>query len=207
MEKAKFFLFSFLILSSINLHAQFLSAYGLTLGGTRSTQIWNDKIIDHTDKMKFRSGINGSLFLEFFRNSSIRWISEIQYNQKGAKLPNEDGSIDKSRTSYLCFNNFLKYLMEGYAYSPYILIGPRLEYLVADNGPVPFGLLHVTGSMGLGTEFNFKDPWIWFSEFHFNPGISKSYKSDPLEIKNRAYELRVGFKYNLGSMKNFDLCP
>lgn len=197
----------FFFLAVFNLKAQFLSGYGITLGGTRATQIWHTISSDQTDKMNYRYGINGSLFLEMFSDPNLKWISEFQFNQKGAKeIPFNDATL-KSRTNYICFNNFLKYRLEGYDFSPYLLAGPRLEYLLSSNGPLDYSKFHAGISFGIGSEFNFKDPWILFTEFHVNPDLNKSFKNDLLEVKNRSFELRIGVKYNLLSDKDFDACP
>ena len=205
--KRKITLSIVLLLFFFKVKAQFLSGYGISIGGTRSTQLWNTNTSDKTDMMKYRFGLNGSVFLEMLSDPNIKWISEFQFNQKGAKEIPYNSEILSSRTNYISFNNFLKYRLEGYDFSPYVLAGPRLEYLLNANGPLDYSKFHAGISFGLGSEFNFKDPWILFTEFHFNPDIGKSFHSEVLDVKNRAYELRVGVKYNLLNDKDFDVCP
>lgn len=195
------------LLLAYHAKAQFLSGYGISIGGTRATQFWNTNASDKTDKMKYRFGLNGSIFLEMLSDPNIKWITEFQFNQKGAKDIPYNQEILNSRTNYISFNNFLKYRLEGYDFSPYFLAGPRLEYLLSSNGPLDYSRFHAGISIGLGSEFNFKDPWILFTEFHFNPDLGKSFNSETLHVKNRAFELRVGVKYNLLSDKDFDACP
>jgi len=192
---------------STSLNAQFLSGYGFTAGGTGATEVFDFENSTKGLKMKHRYGFNASVFLEFFSHPNMKWLSELQFNQKGARDILFQGNLQDSRTNYLCFNNFLKYRIEGYDFSPYVLAGPRLEYLVGKSGPYNYNKLHYSVSVGLGSEFNFKDPWIYFVEFHYNPDVSKSYSDKEVKIVNRAVELRLGIKYNLLSQKDFDACP
>ena len=181
--------------------------WGITIGGTRATQKWYYQLPDVTEKMKYRNGFNGSLFGEFLTHDIFSWISELQYNQKGAKVTFLDGIPFNSRTNYLSFNNFLKMRAEGYDINLYFLAGPRIEYLLSTNGPINFNKLHFSASAGVGCDFNFLDPWILFTELHYNPDITKSYKSSGIGIRNTAWELKIGIKRNLNSSRKFEECP
>ena len=185
----------------------FVVGYGVTIGGTRATQKWDYQLQDVSEKMKYRNGFNGSIFGEFLSHDIFSWISELQYNQKGAKVTFLDSTQFKSRTNYLSFNNFLKMRSEGYDINLYFLFGPRIEYLVSSNGPVNFNKLHLSASAGVGCDFNFLDPWILFTELHYNPDITKSYSSPGIDIKNRAWELKIGIKRNLKSSRHLEECP
>lgn len=145
-----FFALALLVISDGN--AQFVQGYGFTIGLTRATQKWNYP--DASEKMKFRNGFNTSIFGEFLSHDIYSWISELQYNQKGAKITDTGF---KSRTNYISWNNFLKMRSEGYDMNLYFLLGPRVEYLFSGNSP-GFNMLHFSASAGIGAEFNYIDP-------------------------------------------------
>ncbi len=184
--------------------AQGIQGVGITIGGTRSNQKWNYQVPDIKVKQKYINGFNGSFFLEYLNNDYIRLITEIQFNQKGTKDNQVTNKGAKYRLNYFSFNNFLKIRQEGYDYTPYFLIGPRLEYLFTSNHILPMRPLHVSMSMGAGCEFMFWSPWVPFIELNFNPDLMKAYTVPTLDIKNKAFELRAGFKYVIGPAHN---CP
>lgn len=185
------------ILNTTISNAQFVKAWGLTIGGTRSNQIWNYDSLDNNLRKKAMYGFNASALVEWLNHDYLRIISEIQYNQKGAKenLAPNDGA--KYRTNYVAFNNFLKIRQELYDFTPYFLIGPRLEYLL--NAPLPSPKkFHLSASAGIGIEFLHKRPWVFFTEYHINPGVMKSFATpNYLGIRNTAMELRIGIKREL----------
>jgi len=197
---------------------QALNSYGFTIGLTRSTEKWDST--DYSQKMKFRSGFNGSFFLEYYYHNRFTWRTELEYNLKGAKLLDSNTVVGKSRTKYVCWNNYLRIRHEMYDYTPYILIGPRVEYLLAAIGtpanlpPKNYedynGILkqfHFSAAVGGGCEYNIYDPWILFAELYYNPDVTNSYTQNNFHIKNRAWELKVGIKKKLNSMRDFEKCP
>ncbi|HET6245697.1 MAG: outer membrane beta-barrel protein [Bacteroidetes bacterium] len=189
--------------------AQFLHAYGATLGITRATEIGWLSASDTPQKMKYRTGFNGSLFLEFFNHDVFTWVMEAQYNQKGVRMLDEFGNVDfKHRTNYGSFNNFLKARAEGIDINLYVLAGPRIEYLISQNSTLPFNQLHFSISGGVGCDFNYWEPIIFFTEVHFNPDITPSANVGRGQtIRNRALELRIGIKKKIQSGRNRDVCP
>jgi len=192
----------FLFILELSVQAQFVQGYGITAGGTLSNQIWKFDSLDLKIKQKYKLGWNVSVFGEFFDHEYYRWISEFQYNRKGGieKYPVPDR---KDKDNYLCWNNFLKLRQELYDVTPYLLLGPRVEYLLSTN-QVGMRKLHLSASAGIGMEFLYKDPYIFFAEFHYNPDVMQAYKSPFLKIRNNAYELRIGLKFHI---KGKSFCP
>lgn len=192
------------LLLALTSKAQFINGFGLTAGGTYARQIWEYTDTDMKLKKKYLFGLNGSAFLEFFQHDYIRWVSEIQFNQKGTteRISTPEGDKKyKNRTNYLCWNNFLKIRYEMYRIIPYILAGPRVEYLISKKPQVyhpiinDFKKLHFSWSVGAGVEFVSFGPVKFFTEAHYNPDFTDAYKLDPLKIRNQAWELRIGLKY------------
>ena len=155
-------------------------------------------------------GFNGSLRGEFINNENIRWVTEFQFNQKGCK-DKTDSATYKDKLNYLCWNNFLKLQVETYPGFPYILFGPRLEYLLTQATKSPaitgaFQKFNFSWSVGAGFEKIVYSYFKPFLELHYNPDFSfyDAYKTNPLKIHNRAWELRIGIIYRPGGHAS---CP
>ncbi|MDQ3192619.1 MAG: hypothetical protein M3Q58_13585 [Bacteroidota bacterium] len=204
----KYILVLFLFIAVSESQAQFLHSYGATIGLTRATQKGWLSPLDTPQNMKYRTGFNGSLFLEFFNHDVFTWVMEAQYNQKGARWVNEfDDVVFKHRTNYGSFNNFLKARAEGIDINLYVLAGPRIEYLISQNAPLAFNQLHFSVSGGVGCDFNYWDPIILFTEVHYNPDLTTAANLGRETIRNRAFELRIGIKKKVGGGRYRDDCP
>ena len=204
MKKHLLVLILFLGFLSFESHSQFLHAYGATIGVTRAKQIWTIKPFNYHET-HYRTGFNGSLFLEFFNHDVFTWVMEAQFNQKGTRFTDADNVLlSKSRANYACFNNFLKARTEGIDINLYILGGPRIEYLISGNGPLPYNQLHFSVSGGLGCDFNYLEPIILFTELHYNPDITHSVAES---MKHRAFELKIGIKKKINTARFNDPCP
>lgn len=194
------------VLYSIQANAQFLNAFGITIGGSASKQNFYFYTPDETKvKKNFIYGFNGSVLAELFSHDYVRWVSEFQYNQKGSKdkQPNENF---KNKLSYISWNNYLKIRVELFSFIPYVLVGPRLEYKLTQKTTSPpiissFAPLHVSAAFGVGAELVSYGNIKFFAEAYYNPDYKKydvmmGYVTKPLlNVQNVNYELRVGLKY------------
>jgi hypothetical protein len=201
----KFILITLLGLISFLGNAQFLNSIGITAGVSYSNEKFMFRDPSEVLKKKYRFGGNGSIFAEFFSHDYVRWVSEIQYNQKGCKDKRAD-TIYKNRLHYICWNNYLKLRYEMYRIVPYILIGPRLEYNLKQQIQSPevttsFLKLHVTPAVGAGIEFVSYGQIKFFVEGFYNPDhpLQDAYILPELHIRNINLELRVGLKYEFMS--------
>lgn len=183
------------------------------MGGTKAKQKWFLKMPDaSTEVVKKKNvlGFNGSLRAEFIDSDVVRWVTEFQFNQKGCK-DKTDSATYKNRLNYICWNNFLKMQFETFDGYPYVLLGPRVEYTFSQavNSPAVTGnfkKFNFSWSAGVGFEkivySNFKP----FVELHYNPDtfFYYAYETAPLDIRNRAWELRIGLIFRPGGG---DDCP
>lgn len=179
--------------------AQFVNSIGLTVGVSAGNEKFFYREPASIVRKKYIVGFNASLFLECFQHDHFRWVTEIQYNQKG--------SIDKrgdykypNQLQYLSWNNYLKVRYEMYSIIPYILVGPRLEYNLVQSTTSPdvvskFMPLHLSAAVGGGVEFVSYYPFKFFVEGFYNPDIMPAYITPNLHIWNKNFELRVGVKY------------
>lgn len=208
-----FFLFANCMLPTANCFGQFFQGIGLTAGVTKAKQKWFVEMPDastSTIKKNNIIGFNGSLRAEFINSEYIRWVTEFQFNQKGCK-DKTDSATFRNRLNYICWNNFLKFQFETYPGYPYLLMGPRVEYTLTQATKSPtitgdFNKLNFSWSVGVGFEkivYGYFKPFI---EIHYNPDTPfyYAYESPPLDIRNRAWELRIGLIYRPAG---HDDCP
>jgi hypothetical protein len=144
------------------------------------------------------------LFLELSGRDDIRWQTELEYANKGAREMDQDpvtqvrtGAYVPNKYTYIQWNNYAKF------YNPignahwYIMPGVRLEYLFKKSTPafLPFSgqfpTFWFSGDVGLGYEFPLFKKYSAFIEYHWNPDVI-SHKHDNTKIRNRTFELRVG---------------
>ncbi|MBI3512079.1 MAG: hypothetical protein HY064_15585 [Bacteroidetes bacterium] len=188
------------------IQAQFFQGWGIMAGGTLGRQKW--KWVDPAakDKSKYLLRYNGEVFAEFFDNPTYRWVTELQYNVKGAKWKSIPGSSGGSTTlteqnQYIAWNNYLMIRQELVSIIPYAKVGPRLEYVF--SSPQSFSKIHVCPAAGVGVEFVAFGPVALITEAWWVPDVLHSYKDSNLTIKQHCWELRVGIKFSPGG----ESCP
>jgi hypothetical protein len=182
--------------------AQFVNSIGVTVGVGAGNQkfYFHDPV--SISRKKYIVGFNASVFGEFFSHDNLRWVTEIQYDQKGSIDKQPEGNYGNS-LQYLSWNNYLKIRYEMYSIIPYIMVGPKLEYRLsqAESSPAaqgPFLPLHVSGAFGGGLEFVSYSNFKFLVEAFYNPDLMPAYISSPVHVKNKNIELRVGVKYEFG---------
>ncbi len=190
-------------LVSIHLHAQFIKGFGATAGATFSKHRWLQTNPEANFKKNYKAGGNGSLFVEYIDHKYYRMITELQYNMKGAIENLDTLKGFKYKANYISLNNFFKIRQELYDVTPYALAGPRVEYLLNSNVP-EMRKLHLTASAGIGMEFLYTRPWILFAEVQYNPDAMSARNANDLKIRQNAWEIRVGVKYERKKKAN---CP
>jgi hypothetical protein len=196
--------FILLFAFSFSAKSQFLHSYGATIGVNRSSEFLESGDPDWDGLMKFRTGLNGSLFLEFFNHRVFTWVMEGQFSRMGSNYVNAAGEkYFKSRLDYLSFNNFLKARTEGIDNNLYVLAGPRVQYLAASNSNIYKNLAFAV-SGGIGMDFNFFEPVILFSELQYIHGFLNN-SGIGFPINNRGFELRFGIKKRI--FKGSGYCP
>ena len=205
--------------------AQLISGVGISGGITYAKEKLNYTYTGLIGKPGYVPGINGDFFVEFFQNDYVRFVSELQFNQKGTieHRSSHAGlqylSDVKDRLNYLSFNNYLKIRYELLTIIPYFLVGPRVEYLLSSNrqistdhihfnDPAPlkdFKQIHFSIAVGGGIELVSYSEFKFFTEFYYNPDISFARLNDNYTITNTSFELRIGLKYTVEKAKQ--TCP
>ena len=202
----KIILFSATLLFFVQAKAQLLNSIGITAGVSAGNQkfYFYDPIA--ISRKKYIVGFNASVFGEFFSHDYARWVTEIQYDQKGSIDKQPDGNNYPNHLSYLSWNNYLKLRYEMYSIIPYVMIGPKLEYTLAQGttSPAitrPFLKVHVSGAFGGGVEFVSFTNFKFLVEAFYNPDMMPAYVRSGMHAKNKNIELRVGLKYEFGGQK------
>jgi hypothetical protein len=201
----KLILFAIIILSALQSNAQFLNGIGVTIGGTAANEKFKFREPISISRKNYIFGFNASVFLECLSHDNVRWITEIQYNQKGSIDKQPEASY-ANQLQYLCWNNYLKFRYEMYRIIPYVMVGPRLEYALAQGTSSPvitgsFLPFHVSAAVGGGLEFVSYTNFKFFVEGFYNPDIMPAYIDPLLHINNKAFELRIGLKYEFAGRK------
>ena len=208
-----FFLFAHCLLPTACCFGQFFQGIGITAGVTKAKQKWFLTYPDASKeiiKKKNIIGFNGSLRAEFINSDYIRWVTEFQFNQKGCR-DKTDTATFRNRLNYISWNNFLKLQYETFDGFPYLLLGPRVEYTFTQATKSPaitgaFNKFNFSWGAAIGFEkivYSYFKPFI---ELHYNPDTPfyYAYNTNPLDIRNRAWELRIGIIYRPGG---HDSCP
>jgi hypothetical protein len=198
--KKKIFVLCFTFSLSL-LHAQFFQGWGFMLGGTAGNQNWKYHNPASKLKLNYLLRYNAEIFGEFGSHATFRWVSEIQYNVKGAKKDSSETAI-KYANQYFAWNNYLMIRKEMISIIPYLKIGPRCEYVF--NSSQDFNKFHFTPSLGAGIEFVAFGPVKFITEAWWVPDATKSFSSNIMDIKQHAWELRIGLKFAVTSGES---CP
>ena len=201
---------SFLIivtLISFQVSSQTLNSIAITAGVTFANQkfLFKDPIALSNKRYVF--GYNASFFGEFFTQDYVRWVTEIQYYQKGSVDKQPEANYP-NQLQYLSWNNYIKIRYELYSVIPYVLLGPRLEYNLVQSTSSPvivqhFLPIHVSPAVGAGVEFVNYYNIKFFIEAFYNPDILPlpAYITPGLDVLNKDFELRVGLKYEFAKRK------
>lgn len=201
----KIFLFFITILFVVQTKGQFLNSIGITAGVSAGNQKFYFYDPTSISRKNYIVGFNASLFAEFFSHDYARWVTEIQYDQKGSidKQPNQNYP---NHLQYLSWNNYLKLRYEMYSIIPYIMVGPKLEYNLVQGTTSPditskFLPVHVSGAFGGGLEFVSFTNFKFLVEAFYNPDMMPAYVRPEMHAKNKNIELRIGLKYEFGGQK------
>jgi opacity protein-like surface antigen len=197
--------FAIILTIAFQCKAQFVNSIGLTAGVSAGNQKFFFKDPVAISKKKYTVGFNASFFAEFFSHDYARWVSEIQYNQKGSidKQPEQNYP---NKLQYLSWNNYLKLRYEMYSIIPYVLVGPRLDYMLTQSITSPeivssFSKLNLSAGLGGGVEFISYSNFKFLVEAFYNPDILPAYVTPDLHVKNKNIELRIGLKYEFAGTK------
>ena len=130
--------FSFVIIFSIAIqcNAQFVNSIAVTAGVSAGNQKFFFSDPTAISRKKYIIGFNASVFCEFLSHDYVRWVSEIQFNQKGSRDKQSQDTY-RNKLQYFSWNNYLKLRYEMTSIIPYVLVGPRLDYRFTQSTASP----------------------------------------------------------------------
>lgn len=199
-----------IILASTFTQAQFIKGYGFKVGAVSATQTWDFNINIKPD-IERRWGIDAGVFIEFVDLPYVSLLGELHYIQKGytekfiettPTYPEGTGRYItiKPRVDYLSLPLLAKIRYDIGTVSPYILIGPRFDFLIGNDPQYVGSILDkfkkndMGISAGVGIEIPTSAIQAVLFEFKYSPTFNKSYNNNILTIKNQSVELLVGIK-------------
>jgi hypothetical protein len=198
MMKVKYLVLTSILLFPLILNAQLISELGI-LGGYTSSNINVDQFDDFS---KRRSGFTVGVFSDVLNNPIFSIAVQIQYTQKGFIMENietdEQGNYIQTaeanfRLHYISMPIMAKIKYSTAVISPYLLGGPRLDYLIGRKNGV-FKALFTNVSY----ESNFANN---FSNFVFGGTVGAGIKLPPISKLNLAFEFAYNFDFTDSSSK------
>jgi hypothetical protein len=227
-----FLILGFLIVNlSIQAQYNFLQGIGAFVGETSSRDRYkNGYPLDFKDDPTFlhaqppshnsteRESWSVGIYAEMLKGGDWRWVSEIDYCNKGAREEDEllnpiTNQTTSATNKYgnLQWNNYLKRWIDlGFRFKTYAMLGVRAEYSMIRSTPaysyIAGNARKITASpdVGIGAEFHLKGHWNLFVEEHYNPDVLSVYNKNKVTLWNRTWETRVGiiyrFKSGIGSV-------
>jgi hypothetical protein len=213
---------SFLLLSVFSqAQYRFIQGIGAFIGETSSRDRYvngypqdfqSDPLFLHAKPPSHKSAelenFSVGIFLEMLRSAKWRWVTEIDFCNKGA-VENEllnpitnAKRISANHYANLQWNNYLKRWVDlGIKPRTYIMVGIRLEDNLARSTPAysyvsgAISKIQVSADVGVGMEFHLRGPWNLFVEEHYNPDIIPLYAKNKVVMANRTWETRIGIVY------------
>lgn len=210
----------FLIASS---EAQIVKQYGFKIGASSSYQTATTFINNENSTSDSRVGFDAGVFIELFKNKNINSLAELHFIQKGMKfvisenynLPEKTGETEYTTINYLSFPLLLKLGFPTKILSPYLLAGPRVDYMLSYNENILNGyyksvkkvnwgltlgigiLKKLTKKSSLLAEFRYCKDFTSFpnTEFHVGPQLFNYGNEVGLNIKNSSFEFLIGLGF------------
>jgi hypothetical protein len=199
--------------------SQIVDRYGINIGASYSTQIWDYKLISFDTDNDYKVGPMAFIQAEKDFGKILAIRTEIGYIQKGFKsqleLTFEDEATavtinDNVILHDLALNVGLKIKPLKVDYSPYFLVGFRGDYMIAyrdieieeqssglkfnmyESTIKEFNKFNVGGLIGLGIAIK----ELLYLEVEYNPNITRNLNDKSLSIKDNCWGVKLGLNIN-----------
>jgi hypothetical protein len=197
--------------------SQIIDRYGINIGTSYSTQVWDYKLVPIDSDYEYKFGFMAFLQAEKDFGNLLALRTELGYIQKGFKNNIEllfvDGTSVRANNDNvilhdLALNLGLKIRPVKADYTPYLLVGLRSDYLISYKDIVievqeiefnmfestieDFNKFNLGGLIGLGIEI--KD--LIYCEIEYNPNITKNFEDTGLSIKDNCWGAKIGLNIN-----------
>ena len=186
--------------------AQLLRAIGVKVGGVAANQTW-DRASPFSDfDTDTRWGVDAGAFVEWLSIPLVSVSTEVHFVQKGMKFrtpitteqqPEGTGEfvVLSPRLDYLSFPALVKLRVDLTGFSPYLLLGPRVDILLGSKadgfGAVidKFKTSEFGGTIGVGFELTQLLDVRMGAEFRYSPSFQDGFSSQFAEVRNRSLEI------------------
>lgn len=218
MKRILITIFSLLTVTLVS--GQVIQSFGIKSGLSIANQTWYYKSLNLTLKKHYRQGFYSVVTLDFLQSKYFNITTDIGYCQKGNRekianttvnMPEGDGTYKNYDTkfNYFTFSPLLKVKYQTTHWTPYALMGFRLDYQLSYQSDfylqaidsnfhkTIFGL-----SSGAGLEYKIKNVGI-NTEFQYHYDLTKlmdtpsSATNAGLAINNKTFIINIGLKYYL----------
>jgi len=200
-----------LTIFTFNSKGQIISNYGVKLGVGISNHSW---IYSQNYNLEFdnKIGISPRIFADFFNYRFFQVEGEIGYLRKGftQKIPittmtQPDGTGEFITTNvaldYLLISALAKFKYELEIFSPYIIIGPQIDFLINKNVDKGWELIYdrfsnanIDLSIGIGTDIKNIFPISLLIEYRYERDFMDNYDHPNVNIKNYSHVILIGIK-------------
>jgi hypothetical protein len=191
--------------------SQLLRGYGVKVGAISATQTW-DYNVDITIDAERRWGLDVGGYVELFDTPYLSLLGEVHYVQKGftftaivSSINQPDGTGEyltvRPRVDYLSLPLLIKLRFDMQVVSPYVIVGPRLDLLIAKDPQGfqavlnEFKAIDVGLSLGAGAEVPTSFLSSVLLEFRYSPTFNTSFSNAFLTVRNQSFELLLGVRF------------
>jgi hypothetical protein len=211
MKHQIIFVICLVLLISTVTQSQFIRGYGFKVGAVSANQTYDYNIVfDFSPDNRW--GFDVGAFVELLDIPYISVLGELHYIQKGFSEKFQETSPDdpagtgryitlKPRADYFSIPVLAKIRFELGPIVPYIIGGPRFDFLVgkeADGFEAVIDHLKsadVGISVGGGVEVKLPAGPAILGEIRYSPDFTNAFKSSTLTVKNQSVELLVGVMF------------
>ena len=188
-----------------------IEGYGLKVGIGVTNLDHEVKTIELEYDTDNRIGLNIGAFVEWFGIAGLSAVTEARYFQRGMTWEiegkdqyNQSTGMEKHaiRLDYLSVSALGKYPFSMPVVKPYLLAGPRLDFLLGYNAEEgwdivfdEFESVEYGADLGVGTEVHLINLPVLLAEFRYNLYFGKAYETNLAESKNRSFEILLGIKF------------
>jgi hypothetical protein len=200
-------------------HSQIIDRYGVNIGSSYSSQIWDYKLLPVDSDNEYKFGFQAFIQAEKDFGNIFAFRTEFGYIQKGFKnnieLRFADGIVAEANRDNvilhdLALNLGVKVKPLKADYSPYLLVGFRSDYMISYKDIEltepglgltfnmyeylieDFNKFNLGGLVGLGIDIK---NLIYF-EIEYNPNFTKSIDGTGLSVKDNCWGVKIGLNIN-----------
>ena len=214
MKRGCFSIALWFIAASLTLWGQVPAGFGLKGGISLANMSYRITPIDYELDTEPLFGPVATLFVEAFKGAHFSFQFDVGYVVKGSSTTTEsvtvnhldndritvhEGAESTSRFSYITLVPMARYRFDLERISPYLLLGPRIDFQLRydTDSPYPLDLEHGTLlglTVGAGLEYRLNDLGI-FTEVQYLPDLSPVSNKEPLLINHNMLSLALGIRW------------